>query len=110
MSTISITGISKVIMEYEQGKRPHLKETNIALELSPNLEKSEYLNPDGTHHKGGMKAVTQAFIQGLIGNVKIADQRGWWKEGAHMQYIIDELQRAFVHTSNSKPEITDGQM
>jgi hypothetical protein len=41
---------------------------------------------------------------GLVNNMRNGASRGWWKEYEHMQYIIDELQRAFVEPGPAPTE------
>jgi len=95
----SFTGVSRVTMQHETGtsKSTHLA-TDIFLELSPNLERDKYLKND-LPTKEGIKPLTQCFIQGLVGNIHMAHQHGWWDSAEHLRYIISELERGFVEVA-----------
>lgn len=92
--------ISKLTLEYEKGAPASaVKSVDTRLEVSGNLERSEYVDSRGLLKKDGLKPMTQALVMGLISNMRMGAKKGWWKEHEHMQYVIDELQRAFVAQS-----------
>jgi len=92
----SFTAISRLTIEHTQGAvNSQFKSCDLRLELSNNLNKDMYIRNE-LPTKEALKPITQALIHGLIVNMRMGAARGWWKEGEHMQYVIDELQRAFV--------------
>lgn len=73
--------------------------TDFRLDISNNLDKEIYLDEEELPTKAGIKPLTQAFVQGLVGNIHMAHQKGYWDSAAHFRYIIDELQRGFVEVA-----------
>jgi len=105
--TFHFCAISKITLEHEMGAPTSaLKATDLRLEVSGKLDRSMYIDGRGLPRKEALKPITQALIQGLIANMRMGATKGWWKEGEHMQYIINELQRAFVHLSEDPTEGT----
>lgn len=100
------TGISKVTMAHEKGapKSTHVS-TDIRLDVSPNMDKKQYLKND-LPTKEGVKPLTQCFIQGLVANIHKAHQEGWWDSAEHLRYIISELERGFVRADAKVSEST----
>lgn len=72
--------------------------TSITLKLSENLDYDYYFKApeEGLFRKPAIQVLTQAFVQGLIANVKTAHHADMWKEADHMRYIIDELGKSFA--------------
>lgn len=104
------TAISKIGLVHKEGElTSHLEETLVRLEISKNLSKEVYLKRDLPTNEG-IRPMQQAFIQGIMTNIKIADKNGWWKEADHLKYIIDELQRAYVAVHYSNPKIEESTM
>lgn len=102
------TAISKIGLTHRDGEpTSKLAETSVRLEISKNLDKKRYLNNRDLPTEDGIKPMQQAFIQGIMTNIKFADKNGWWKEAEHMQYVIDELQRAYVAVAYSDPNIKE---
>lgn len=90
------TGISKVVYDHD-GQSPKSEHvlTDFRLEISNNLDHKVYLNK-GLPTKEAIKPLSQCFIQGLIGNIHKAHDKGWWDSAEHLRYVIDELERGFV--------------
>lgn len=65
-----------------------------------------YLDGKGLPRRDSLKPITNAFIHGLIVNMRMGAAKGWWKEADHMHYVIDQLQRAFVAQSSNPEEST----
>lgn len=108
MHEFSFTGISKVTLSHEKGASTsrHVA-TDFRLDVSSNLDKSIYLDKEELPTKAGIKPLTQAFIQGLVGNIHWAHQNGYWDSADHLRYIINELQRGFVEVATmSKGDIS----
>jgi len=104
----SFTGISKVTLEPNpDGRSSRHVETDFRLEVSKNQDKSIFLDFKGRPKKEGIKPLTQTFIQGLVGNIHFAHEKGYWDSAAHLRYIIDELTRGFATVAKtSEGEIT----
>lgn len=93
----TLEGISRITAEYQKGAitSKHLA-TDFYLEVSENLDSDKYMNKDDILTAIGSQAVTQAFVQGLIGNIHFAHQHGYRNDAAHLRYIISELERGFA--------------
>lgn len=105
----SFTGISKITLEPNpDGKSSKHIATDIRLELSKNQDKSDFLDFKGRPKEGGIKPLTQTFIQGLVANIHHAHGMGWWDSAAHLRYVIDEITRGFATVAKSyESEMTD---
>lgn len=101
MREASFTGISRITLAHETGMKTskHVA-TDFFLEVSDNQDKSMFLKDD-LPTKGGIKPLTQCFLQGLVGNIHHAHQNGWWDSAEHIRYIISELERGFVQVTNT---------
>lgn len=71
--------------------------TDFNLGISKNLKRSQYFDEDDLPTKDGTKALTQCFIQGLVGNIHNAHEKGFWDSAEHLRYIIKELERGFIN-------------
>jgi hypothetical protein len=108
MPEFSFTGISKLTLVHEKGMTTskHVA-TDFRLDVSPNLKQDLYLDESDLPTKEGVKPLTQAFVQGLVGNIHMAHNKGYWDSAAHLRYIIDELTRGFSTVAHSgEGEIT----
>lgn len=91
MSKFFFTGIARITLQHEPGqKTSQAHSTDIRLEVSNNLDNRVYLDK-GLPTKDGTKALTTAFIGGLIGNIHAASKNGWWDKDEHMAYIMKHL-------------------
>lgn len=97
-----ITGIVTVTADYEQGgtKSTHVA-TDFRLEVSKHLAQAQYNDRRGLPTKGGSHALTQAFVQGLVGNIHHAHQKGYRDSAEHLRYIIAELERGFINVATA---------
>lgn len=88
--------ISRVTAEYKKGDTAsrHIA-TDFYLEVSNNLVESAYFDKEEVLTDKGSQAITAAFIQGLIGNIHFAHQRGYRNDAEHLRHIISELERGF---------------
>lgn len=98
---------SKCVLEVEhtEGMKTtkHLA-TKFNLEVSDNLDKSQYIDADGVPTAAGAKVLTNNFVQGLIGNIHQAHDKGYWDSAEHLRYVIAELERGFVAVANSNTD------
>lgn len=98
---IKIEGRCVVTLEYKEGqsKSNHVA-TDFNLDVSENLDREMYLDKDDMPTKEGVKALSQCFIQGLIGNIHYAHEKGYRDSAEHLRYIISELERGFIEVPN----------
>jgi hypothetical protein len=87
----------KLTLEHTQGdeKSRHM-ETNFNLEVCDNLKRDEYLDSKNLPTKAGSHSFTNVLIQGLVGNIHMADQKGFRDSADHLRYIIAELEKGFI--------------
>lgn len=89
--------ISKITLSHEQGAvTSQLKSSDLRLEVSGNLDRSVYIDGKGLPRKEALKPISNALVMGLITNMRMGAAKGWWKEHEHMEYVINQLHRAFV--------------
>ena len=90
----SLEGKVVVVFEHTKGatSSKHVS-TDFNLDVSQNLDESHYFNKDGLPNKNGTKALTQSFVQGLIGNIHNAHNQRYWDSAEHLRYIIAELEK-----------------
>jgi hypothetical protein len=72
--------------------------TDFNLEVDPNLEVSRYLEKE-LPTKDGSKVLSNVLIQGLIGNIHMAHEKGFRDSAEHLRWIISELERGFVQVT-----------
>lgn len=113
--TFEIIGNAVLTLEHTQGEKTskHVT-TQYNLDVSPNVDRSCFLDAEELPTKAGVKALTQVFIQALIGNVHYADQKGYWTKEEHEKYILDEIAKgmcreATVDISTFKATNSTGQ-
>lgn len=99
----TVTGIVKVTADYSQGdtKSTHVA-TDFRLEVSKNMKQDEYSDRRGLPTKAGSHALTNAFVQGLVGNIHMAHQKGFKDSAEHLRYIIAELERGFINVATTE--------
>jgi len=91
-----IEGKCVVHLRHEQGENTSkVLKTDINLIPSKNIQQDYFLNK-GVPTAKGTKALTQCFVQGLVGNIHQAHQKGYWDSAEHLRYIIQELERGFI--------------
>jgi len=101
-------GRSVLTLEHKKGDKTstHVK-TDFNLEVTKPLDRKQYLGEDDMPTAIGCKALTQSFVQGLIGNIHYAHQNGHWNDAEHVKYIIEELKKGFVQIANTFPSTFD---
>jgi hypothetical protein len=84
-------------LEHKEGEKTskHVK-TDFNLSVSKGLDVKQYLDKDELPTAMGVKALTQCFVQGLVGNIHYAKEKGFWDDAEHLRYIISELERGFI--------------
>jgi hypothetical protein len=98
----TIEGRCVVTLEHKEGQNTssHVA-TDFNLDVSKNLNRKQYLDKEDLPTKDGTKALTQCFVQGLVGNIHQAHQKGYWDSAEHLRYIIAELERGFATVANA---------
>lgn len=93
--------ISKMTLEQKKGEiKSFLKTADVRLEVSPNLDKSRYLDRDGLPLQDANMPILNTLVVGIVSHMRYAAQKGWMKEGEMMNYVTEQLHRAFVHPSD----------
>jgi len=97
-----IKGVSIVKLQHEQGDTTssHVS-TDFNLDVSDNVDSASFLDAEGLPTEDGVKALTQCFVQGLVGNIHSAHQKKYWDSAEHLRYIITELERGFIQVSKT---------
>jgi hypothetical protein len=94
--TYKIIGKSVLTLEHEIGEtKSVLKSVDFNIDVSANIDRKQYVDaktdlPNGT----GVRSLTLVFVKGLVGNIKHADAKGFWKKSEHIQYVLKEIGRA----------------
>lgn len=79
--------------------------TDFNIYPSKELDEKCYLDKNGLPTADGSHALTQTLVQGLVGNIHLAHQKGFRDSAEHLRYIISELEKGFVENAkvmNSK--------
>ncbi len=98
--------ILKLAHQKGDKKSTHIA-TDFNLDVSENLERSEYLDKEGFPTALGSKSLTICFVQALVGNIHQAHQRKQWNDVEHLKFIISELEKGFATVADaSKSEFT----
>lgn len=66
------------------------------------MKQDEYNDRRGLPTKAGSHALTNAFVQGLVGNIHHAHQKGFKDSAEHLRYIIAELERGFINVATTQ--------
>lgn len=95
--------ISKTEFEHESGAAmSQVIGSSMRLEVSGNLDKTKYLDGKLLPRKDALKPISGCLILALVTNIRMGAQKGWWKEGEHMEWVIKNLQEAFVAVGDAK--------
>jgi hypothetical protein len=91
------TGVCRLTLEHTPGKSTskHVA-TDFFLELGKGLHHSIYLDENGIPTKEGSHVLTNIFVQGLIGNIHAAHDKGYRDGAEHLRYIIEKLEEGFA--------------
>ncbi len=86
--------ISKAEFEHKEGApNSTIVASNIRFEMSDNLDKRYYLEPDGMPKQSAIKPITITLLAGLEVNVRYGEEMGWWERKEHIEYIIEQLKK-----------------
>lgn len=103
-----IEGRSVITLEHQKGDTTstHVK-TDFNLNVSKGLDSSKYFDEDNLPNEIGCKALTQTFVQGLVGNIHHAHEKKYWNDVKHLEYIIAELTKGFATVAKTFPSNFD---
>ena len=94
---------AKVVLtlEHKQGmtKSKHVA-TDFNLEVIGPLDRSAYINNRGLPTRDGSQVLSNVLIQGLVGNIHMAHEKGFRDSAEHLRWIISELELGFVTVAN----------
>ncbi len=97
----SLEGRCIITLEHKEGEQTSTRvNTNFNLDVSQNIERSVFIDSEDMPTTAGVKALTQCFVQGLIGNIHSASQKSQWGKKEHLEYVIKELERGFILSAN----------
>ena len=74
--------------------------TDFNLKVIGELDKRQYLDKDDLPTNVGSKTLSNVLIQGLVGNIHMAHEKGFRDSAEHLRWIISELERGFVTVAN----------
>lgn len=90
---------AKVVLTLEHKKgMTKSKHVSTGFNLIPdeNLQSLEYLDSEDMMTKSGSKVFSNVLIQGLVGNIHFAHEKGFRDSAEHLRWIIGELERGFA--------------
>jgi len=76
--------------------------TDFNLEVNGILDKRQYIDKEDLPTQDGSKVLSNVLVQGLIGNIHLAHEKGFRDSAEHLRWIISELERGFVAVANVK--------
>lgn len=94
-ATFSATSTITLESKPSEGKST-MKECVVTLDAHPQI-KAAWMDHKGELNTEGLKAQTQALLQGLISNIHYGHQFGLRDSAEHMRYIIEYLEKGFSH-------------
>lgn len=74
--------------------------TDFNLDVSKELNREMYLDKEDLPTESGSKTLSNVLVQGLIGNIHLAHERGFRDSAEHLRWIISELERGFIEVTN----------
>lgn len=92
-----MTGIVTLTLDHKKGSATssHVS-TNFRLEVDDQLNQSQYIDDGDLPTQEGSKVLTNILVQGLVGNIHMAHQKGFKDSAEHLRLIISELERGFA--------------
>lgn len=90
---------AKVVLtlEHKKGmtKSKHVA-TDFNIDVSDNLDRSMYLDEKKLPTEAGSRTLSNILIQGLVGNIHLAHEKGFMDSAEHLRWIISELEKGFA--------------
>jgi len=96
----SFTGIAKMTIEQDTAVSSKHIATDFRLEVSNNQNEKMFIE-NGLPNQAGIKPLTLTFVQGLVGSIHFAHEKGWWDSAEHIRYIIEKLTEGFAAVANT---------
>lgn len=90
---MKVTAQSEMTMQNGQ-RGVILKEVVIGMDLSEDIERTQFYKTHDEINRKGVELLTQAFIHALVATVKAAHTSGEWDRTEHIEYILSEFKRA----------------
>lgn len=107
---MEVTFEAKVLLTIEHRKgdlKSKHKSTDFNLYPGPELDKSKYLDDEHLPTADGSSVLSNVLVQGLVGNIHLAHEKGFRDSAEHLRWIISELERGFINvTKISKSEFS----
>ena len=94
---------AKVVLTLEHKKEMTTSKhvaTDFNLDVSDNLVRSQYLDKEDLPTEAGSKVLSNVLVQGLVGNIHLAHEKGFRDSAEHLRWIISELERGFIEVGN----------
>jgi hypothetical protein len=92
-----------LVLEYKEGdtKSKHVS-TDFNLDFKSPIGKELFLDADDLPTKGGADALSMVLVQGLVGNIHYAHEKGFKDSAEHLRWIIHELEEGFAAVTDIK--------
>jgi hypothetical protein len=90
---------AKVVLTLEHKKGMETSKhvaTDFNLEVVGELDRKQYLDKEDLPTEAGSKVLSNVLVQGLVGNIHMAHEKGFRNSSEHLRWIISELERGFV--------------
>lgn len=94
---------AKVVLTLEYKKEMSTSKhvaTDFNLEIIGELDRKQYLDNEDLPTEAGSKVLSNVLVQGLVGNIHLAHEKGFRDSAEHLRWIISELERGFVTVAN----------
>lgn len=93
LATIEVT--NKITFDFD-GDIAKLKASEVSMAMSKNMDIEQYFDENQNPNKAGCKAITQALVIGLGGNIHLAHAWGYLDSAKHLRSTISQLEDIFV--------------
>jgi hypothetical protein len=94
---------AKVVLTLEHKKGAETSKhvsTDFNLKVIGPLQRNQYLDAEDLPTEAGSKVLSNVLVQGLVGNIHMAHEKGFRDSAEHLRWIISELERGFVTVAN----------
>jgi hypothetical protein len=76
--------------------------TDFNLEVVGELDRKQYLDKEDLPTEAGSKVLSNVLVQGLVGNIHMAHEKGFRDSAEHLRWVISELERGFIAIVNTE--------
>lgn len=99
----TITASSRIYLTHEFGQPlSKLGQTSLMLEVSREIPKENFFEPNGDPNEAGMRAMDNALIAGLGVSINMGEQRGWVSRVDHLNRLIERLKEIVEHNKDDQ--------